>query len=181
VGLREGLARKVSEYTQSDFARTSIKQSVAEAAAAMRAEGAMEAVVMEGEGLVGLVTERDILYKVVAEGLDPNTTTVGTVMSAPVETIEEAAKASEAIAKMSRAGISRLGVTRRGRFVGLVTQMSLVTGRVRKRVPLPQLAEPGGLSCPYCGAHEKDAKELSRHIDRDHLGLGLLEGNLSKW
>ncbi len=35
--------------------------------------------------------------------------------------------------------------------------------------------------CPYCGATMKDQKELSKHIDQVHLGLGLLEGDKSKW
>jgi CBS domain-containing protein len=181
VEFRKSLDRRVSEYTMTDFVKVSVKQSVAEAAAGMRDAGTAEAVVADGERLVGLVTERDILYKVVARGLDPKDTLVGTVMSAPVETIEETAKAGEAIVKMSRVGVSRLGVMKNGKFVGLVTQMSLTSGRVRRRVPLPELTEPGGLKCPYCGALEKDGRELSKHIDQDHLGLGLLEGNLSKW
>ena len=179
--FRESLSKHVSEYTLTDFVKVTIKDSVTEAAEAMRNAGTAEAVVMEGDGPAGLVTERDILYKVVAEGLDSNSTTVGEVMSAPVETIEESAQAAEAIAKMSKRGVSRLGVTRKGRFVGVVTQLSLASGRVRRHVPLPQLTEPGGLKCPYCGALEKGSKELSKHIDQVHLGLGLLEGNLSKW
>jgi len=181
VELRKSLDRVVSEYTLTDYAKVSVKQSVAEAAAAMRDAGTTEAVVTDGERLAGLVTERDILYKVVAEALDPKETMIGRVMSAPVETIEETARAGEAIAKMSRAGVSRLGVMKKGRFVGLVTQMSLTSGGLRRRVSLPELSEPGGLKCPYCGALEKDGRELSKHIDQDHLGLGLLEGNLSKW
>lgn len=179
--LRESLGRPVSAYTLTDFVTVSNKQSVAEAAGAMREAGTTEAVVKDGERLMGLVTERDILYKVVADGLDPKTTSIGSVMSAPVETIEGTAKAGEAIAKMSRLGVSRLGVMRNGKFVGLVTQLSLTSGRLKRRVPLPQLTEPGGVSCPYCGALQKDNRELSKHIDRDHLGLGLLEGNVSKW
>ncbi|HME19418.1 MAG TPA: CBS domain-containing protein [Nitrososphaerales archaeon] len=179
--FKENLNRPVSAFILTDYARVSIEQSVADAAAAMRSAGTTEAVVADGGGLVGLVTERDILYKVVAEGLDPKTTRIGAVMSAPVETIEESAKVSEAIAKMSSLGVSRLGVTRGGKFVGLISQMSLVSGRIQRRVRLPELTEPGGLKCPYCGANEKDNKELSKHIDQDHLGLGLLEGNRSKW
>ena len=179
--VKEALGRSVKEYTLTDYARVSIEQSVADAAKAMRAAGTTEAVVFEGSGLVGMVTERDILYKVVAAGLDPTDTRIGAVMSAPVETIEESSKVGEAIAKMTRAGVSRLGVMKGGKFVGIVTQVSLASGRIKGRVPLPELAEPGSLRCPYCGAAEKDSRELSKHIDQDHLGLGLLEGDRSKW
>ncbi len=181
MDLREALGKPVSEYTSTDFVRVLIDDTVTAAAMAMREGRATEAVVADGGGLIGIITERDILYKVVAEGLDPARTTVRVVMSAPVETVEEASKVGDAIAKMSKLGVRRLGVTRSGKFVGLVTQKNIASGRLGTYVSLPELAKPGAMSCPYCGESVRDSKELSRHIDRVHLGLGLLEGNLRKW
>ena len=181
VDLRETLDRPVSDYTLKDFVKVTINQSATDAAASMRDARATEAVVMDGDGLVGIVTERDILYKVVAEGKDPTRIILGTIMSAPVETIEETTRAADAIAKMSKLGVRRLGVLRKGRFVGLVTQMSLATGRLGDQVALPELVQPGSLKCPYCGVSASGSRELSRHIDQAHLGRGLLEGNVSKW
>jgi uncharacterized C2H2 Zn-finger protein len=37
------------------------------------------------------------------------------------------------------------------------------------------------VSCPYCQSKFKDNAELSKHIDRIHTGLGLLEGNKRQW
>ncbi len=37
------------------------------------------------------------------------------------------------------------------------------------------------LRCPYCSSGFRDKEELSRHIDRIHLGSGLLEGDARKW
>ena len=37
------------------------------------------------------------------------------------------------------------------------------------------------VSCPYCQSKFKDNTELSKHIDRIHTGLGLLEGNRRQW
>jgi uncharacterized C2H2 Zn-finger protein len=37
------------------------------------------------------------------------------------------------------------------------------------------------VSCPYCESKFKDNAELSKHIDRIHTGLGLLEGNKRQW
>ena len=37
------------------------------------------------------------------------------------------------------------------------------------------------VSCPYCQSTFKDKAELSKHIDRIHTGLGLLEGNRRQW
>jgi uncharacterized C2H2 Zn-finger protein len=37
------------------------------------------------------------------------------------------------------------------------------------------------VQCPYCQSKFKDTAELSKHIDRIHTGLGLLEGNKRQW
>ena len=163
------------------FVRVSFDDQVTDAARVMQKAGATEAVVMRDDDPIGIVTERDILYKVVAAGLDPSATKVRDVMSAPVATVDTAAKVADAIAKMSKLGFRRLGVTRRGKLIGLVTQKAMVSGRLEQHVLLPELASPNALVCPYCGETVGDRDELSRHIDRAHLGLGLLEGDLSKW
>jgi uncharacterized C2H2 Zn-finger protein len=36
-------------------------------------------------------------------------------------------------------------------------------------------------SCPYCQSKFKDNAELSKHIDRLHTGMGLLEGDKRQW
>jgi CBS domain-containing protein len=181
MDLRESLSKPVSEYASTDFVKVSFDDPVVKAATAMCGAGATEAVVMEQERLVGILTERDIVCKVVASGLDPSTTKVGAIMSAPVETVEDSTSVGEAIARMSGLGIRRLAVTRKSRFIGLVTQMSLASGKLEGRVSLPELAKPGSLRCPYCGEIEKNSGDLSKHIDRVHLGSGLLEGDLTKW
>jgi signal-transduction protein with cAMP-binding, CBS, and nucleotidyltransferase domain len=181
MDLRKSLDQPVSEFMSTGFARVGFNDPVADAAKAMQKAGVTEAVVMRDGGTIGIVTERDILYKVVAAGLDPSTVKVREVMSAPVATIDSAAKAVDAIAKMSKLGFRRLGVTKKGRLVGLVTQKAMVSGGLEQHVVLPELVSPNVLACPYCGETMGDKNELSKHIDRAHLGLGLLEGNLKKW
>jgi len=166
----------------TSFARVAVTDSVAEAARAMQRAGATEAMVVSGSEPQGMVTERDILYKVVAAGSNPSLVKVGAIMSSPVQTIDAASSVGDAIAKMSKFGIRRLGLTRDGKIVGIVTQKAMVTGRVGQNVPLPELAHPELFSCPYCNAVSKSREELSKHIDRVHMGgLGLLEGDASKW
>jgi hypothetical protein len=46
---------------------------------------------------------------------------------------------------------------------------------------VPQEPNLLSVSCPYCESIFSDKIELSRHIDRIHLGSGLLEGDLRKW
>jgi signal-transduction protein with cAMP-binding, CBS, and nucleotidyltransferase domain len=165
----------------TSFVRVSYDDPVTDAARVMQKAGATEAVVMRDDDPIGIVTERDILYKVVAAGLDPSVTKVRDVMSAPVATVDSAAKVADTIAKMSKLGVRRLGVTRNGKLIGLVTQKAMVSGGLEQHVLLPELASPNALVCPYCGATMDDRDELSRHIDHVHLGLGLLEGDLSRW
>jgi len=181
VDLRKSLDQPVSDYMSTSFVRVSYDDPVTDAARVMQKAGATEAVVMRDDDPIGIVTERDILYKVVAAGLDPSVTKVRDVMSAPVATVDSAAKVADTIAKMSKLGVRRLGVTRNGKLIGLVTQKAMVSGGLEQHVLLPELASPNALVCPYCGATMDDRDELSRHIDHVHLGLGLLEGDLSKW
>jgi predicted transcriptional regulator len=148
----------------------------------MQMEGATEAIVVAGSTPQGIVTERDILYKVVAAGSNPSVVKVRDIMSSPVQTVDEASNVGEAIAKMSKLGIRRLGVTREGKIVGMITQKAMVTGNVEQNIPLPELAPPDGFTCPYCNSRVKTKEDLSKHIDRDHMGgRGLLEGDFTKW
>jgi CBS domain-containing protein len=181
MDLRRSLDQPVSDYMSTGFVRVAFEDSVTDAARVMQKAAATEAIVMRDDDPIGIITERDILYKVVAGGLDPSAVKVADVMSAPVATVHSAAKVVDAIAKMSKLGVRRLGVTRKGKLVGLVTQKAMVSGGLEQHVVLPELASPNTLACPYCGAVMGDRNELSGHIDHIHLGLGLLEGDLSKW
>ncbi len=181
MDLRESLEKPLSDYVDQDFVRASPSESVTQVAKRMLEKGSGEALVFSGESAIGVLTERDILYKVVAGGLEPGSTSVERVMSAPVESIDEGAKVSAAIEKMGSLGVRRLCVMRRGKVVGVVTQKTLVGEGKGKRVLLPELVEASSLVCPYCGATMKEGKELSKHIDQVHSGPGLLEGNKTKW
>jgi CBS domain-containing protein len=182
MGLLESLEDRVSQYMSADFARVGADESIYHAAKAMQEARSTEAVVVKGDSPVGIITERDILYKIVAAGLIPQQVKVRDIMSAPLETIDESAKVRDAITKMSSLGIRRLGVTHSGKIVGMVTQKAMAAGGVARSIPLPELAPPKGFACPYCGAISGSSEDLSKHIDHAHTGgLGLLQGDPSKW
>ena len=181
MNLRESLDRPVADYMSTDFPKVGPDDTVKGAAESMKAAGATEALVVDKGEPLGIVTERDIVYKVVASGSDPSSVKVRDVMSSPVETVENDAKVIDAIGKMSKLGVRRLGVTAKGKLVGMLTQKTMISGDLNRQLPLPELAHPDRVSCPYCGATMKDVAELSRHIDQVHLGLGLLEGDRTKW
>ncbi len=70
---------------------------------------------------VGIVTDRDLVCRVVAQGLDPAKTPVGEVMSASVATIQSNQLIDEAAVQMRELGVRRLPVVERGRAVGMIS------------------------------------------------------------
>ncbi len=65
-----------------------------------------------------------------------------------------------------------------GRLRGPLTLERLLGPGGPALLPVPRV--PKGYICPFCGSTFQTKEELSRHIDRAHIGLGLLEGNASK-
>jgi CBS domain-containing protein len=82
---------------------------------------------VEDEGKVqGIVTETDIVRKVVAANLPLAVTTAGQIMSAPLITIDRARSVAEADELMNRYSIRHLAVTEGGRVVGILSVRDLL-------------------------------------------------------
>jgi CBS domain-containing protein len=96
--------------------------SVTEAAQAMREQDVGSLPVVEGEQVVGIVTDRDIVVRAVAEGVDPRTATVGDVASGDLVTVEPDQDLAEVLALMARYRVRRLPVVENGQLVGVVAQ-----------------------------------------------------------
>lgn len=75
---------------------------------------------------IGIVTERDIIKKVIAEGRDPKTTPLGEIATSPVISVEEESFIFEAMLRMARNNIRRIGVTRRGELVGVLEDKDII-------------------------------------------------------
>jgi CBS domain-containing protein len=98
-----------------------IEDSVLSVARAITARGVGAATVLAGAGVAGVVTERDVLRKVVAAGLDPATTPVSAIMSKPAITIGVGATVDEAAALMRKHHIRHLVVLDdQGRQAGML-------------------------------------------------------------
>ncbi len=103
--------------------------SVREAAKLMSEKNVGCLVVLRDSEPVGIITERDILVRVVAEGKDPDAVRVGWVMSSPIikgrpdMTIEEAARL------MTSKRIKKLPIFEGGRLVGIITLTDLVSAQ----------------------------------------------------
>jgi CBS domain-containing protein len=76
---------------------------------------------VEGDQLVGVFTERDALFRVVAEGRDSNATQLGAVMTRNPRTIEADSLFTLALQIMYEGGFRNVPVVENGRPVGLVS------------------------------------------------------------
>jgi CBS domain-containing protein len=77
--------------------------------------------VVDGEKLVGMFTERDALFRVVAEGREAGTTELGTVMTLNPRTVQADSPFSLALQMMYEGGFRNVPVVENGRPVGLVS------------------------------------------------------------
>ncbi len=146
---------------------------------------------------IGIVTERDMLYRVLAENLGPYKATLKKIMSTPVITIDEQSFTADAISLMRSKHIRRLVVTKKKtddgtdgkHLVGMVTLMSITGDNPSNDVDLAELEVPPDIIqkenikivCPYCQSKFENSAEMSKHIDQIHIGKGLLEGDLRQW
>ena len=100
--------------------------TVSEAAHLMKEKEVGSLLVTNGKKTVGVVTERDLVVRVLAEKKDPDKTPVVTIMSSPIMTVEPNANIVEAIRKMSRLNIRRLVVMEKGKTGGVITERDIL-------------------------------------------------------
>jgi len=93
-----------------------------EAGKLMRQEGVGSLVVIEDGAAIGILTEKDLVEKVVAEGKPPSKVKVMSIMSSPLVTIEPGMSVAEAARKMSEMKLRRLPVVHGGKLIGILTE-----------------------------------------------------------
>lgn len=99
---------------------------VAEAAKLMKSENVGSLPVTEGDRLVGMVTDRDIVVRLVAEGKDIQSTTVGEIASKDLVTVDPQQDLDEALRLMAQHQVRRLPVVEEdGRLVGILAQADI--------------------------------------------------------
>jgi CBS domain-containing protein len=111
----------VGEIMHSDVKTASASDSFADVAKMMRANGISSVVVLDGKKLQGIVTERDIV-NLVAEGGDPNTTTVERGMTRlDLITVDPKTELSKAAEQMVSNNIRHLPIVDADNVVGIVS------------------------------------------------------------
>jgi CBS domain-containing protein len=212
------MSQKVREFLETNYTLLDEDTNVSEATRIMKEKGISSVLVISKRGAepTGIVTERDILYKVVAENKEPFKTTLKEIMSSPILTINEDASVKDAVSLMRSKGIRRLVVvaktdanaktststtatakttisdkkSRTTAVVGVITLMSIVGNSPDQSIELANIEVPSSsvsatrkvlIVCPYCESKFENKDDLSKHIDRIHVGSGLLEGDTRRW
>lgn len=108
------------------FVKVDRDVKVRKAAEMMRESGIGSVFVTAGEEIIGILTDTDLVRRVVATGADPEATEVEKVMSAPILSIEGDKTLLDANDLMAREHIRHLGVTNKGKLVGMISVRDLV-------------------------------------------------------
>ena len=126
--LRDLLTRKGSEVIA-----VQPSDSVLHVAELMNTRNVGGVAVLDGGKLAGIFTERDVLRRVVARGLDPATTKVSAVMTADVITCPPDLGVAECAALMTSKRVRHLPVEEGGVLKGIVTIGDLLAHQVREQ------------------------------------------------
>ncbi|MFV2121128.1 CBS domain-containing protein [Streptomyces sp. Act-28] len=115
------MAQLVREVMTAGVAAVRPDASLVEAAQLMRAQDIGDVLVADGDLLVGVVTDRDITVRAVAEGADPLTVNAETVCTPDPVCVGPEDEVATAVRLMRRHAVRRLPVVEDGRPLGVVS------------------------------------------------------------
>ena len=119
------MAKSVRDAMTENPRSIGASASVVEAARLMREEDIGSLPITDDEELVGMITDRDITTRVVAEAADPTSMSVEDVYSRDLVSVEPDEDLDEALQLMARHQVRRLPVVENGRLVGIVAQADI--------------------------------------------------------
>jgi CBS domain-containing protein len=123
------MGRTVEEIMTTNPRTVKVDDTVLDAARVMRDNDIGDVIVVEDGQVTGIATDRDIVVRPVAEGRDPESTTVGEIATTRVQAIEPETSVDDALRMMREHDIRRLPVVKNGRPVGIVSLGDLAVER----------------------------------------------------
>jgi CBS domain-containing protein len=125
IGLR---TKMLVKDVMSSPVFTVDEEEVANNAAAMMEKDDLGCVIVSNKAgkSIGIITERDLVIRVVAKNLMPDTMKAKDIMTTPLVTIEPDATISDAARRMTRLDIRRLGVMYKGNMVGIISSKDIL-------------------------------------------------------
>ena len=128
------MAKSVRDVMTPSVRTVSPTQSLVEAAEVMKGEDVGSVPVVEEGRLTGILTDRDIVTRAVAERRDPQSVRVNEVASRELVTVEPEQDLDEALALMARHQVRRLPVVEQGQLVGMLAQADVALEAKGKQV-----------------------------------------------
>ncbi len=122
------MAQTVEQIMTTNPRTVNVDDTVKDAAALMRDGDIGDVIVVEGGQVTGIVTDRDIVVRAVAEGRDESTP-VSEICTTGIKTIEPDASVDDALRTMREDDIRRLPVVKDGSPVGIVSLGDLAVER----------------------------------------------------
>ena len=132
--------RHIRDVMTPDPVCVSERDSIREAARIMAREDTGVVPVVDGKKVIGMITDRDIVVRLVAEGKDPSNAKVNEAMTKNVRSIKEDSTINDALQVMSNAQIRRVPVVNNNNeIIGIVSMKDIATesresGKVGKAV-----------------------------------------------
>jgi CBS domain-containing protein len=136
------MAQKVSEVMTHDPRTAEPSATLTEVAKIMRDDDIGTVVVVDSGRLAGLVTDRDIVVRAVADGRDPNSTSVGDVATTDLRTLTPDQSVEDALRLMREWDVRRVVVLQDDRPVGIVSLGDLAIEREPESLLADISAEP---------------------------------------
>jgi CBS domain-containing protein len=115
------MPEKVAEVMTHDPRTVEPSATLTEVARTMRDEDIGAVVVVENGAAAGLVTDRDIVVRAIADGRDPNSASVGEIASRDLRTLTPDQNLEDAVRLMREWDVRRVVVVQDGRPVGIVS------------------------------------------------------------
>jgi signal-transduction protein with cAMP-binding, CBS, and nucleotidyltransferase domain len=119
------------------------------------------AVIVENSKPIGVVTERDIVKRVISKGKKPSEVKLKSIMSSPVITIEYDSTILGASKVISEQNVRRLVVTKNEAIVGIVTSIDLLNYAPEIFEERIEEREIGPGACEVCGQHFQNLNEVN--------------------
>jgi len=120
------MGKTIRDVMTSNPCTIDADKDIVYAAKMLKDEDVGVAPIVEGDQLIGVLTDRDIAIKVVAEGKDPQTTKAREIASKDIVTIDPQQSLDEALRLMAQHQVRRLPVVEEdGKVVGIVAQADI--------------------------------------------------------
>lgn len=170
MSVREIMTREVvtaeKDMKASEAGERMIKQNV----------GSL--IVTEKGKAIGVVTERDLVLKIISKNVKPSSMTLKDIMTQPLITVEPNESVSDAARKMVRLNIRRLPVIENGKLVGIVTDTDMIAVSSELTYILSDIIEINREHVSFQESNKKLTQSICERCGGFSASLELVNGTL---